>query len=61
MKNGLIDTRVLFASSPLARFTLASVEFVPIAAAMVRLLQAQTFVLEIRRPPTIPADSHPTP
>ena len=38
MKNGLIDARFLFASSSLAQFAAASVEFVPMAASVVREL-----------------------
>ena len=42
MKNGLIDVRFLFAPSSLARFAAASVEFVPMTASIVRLVQGAT-------------------
>ena len=50
MKNGLIDARFLFASSSFARFAAASVEFVLMAASIVRLLQAQTIVSRTLKP-----------
>ena len=41
MKDGLIDMRFLFVSSSLVRFAAPFVVFVPMAASIVRLLQAQ--------------------
>src|SRR5882724_298751 len=44
MKNGLIDARFLCASSSFARLAAAPVEFVSMAAPIVRLLHAQPTV-----------------